>query len=141
MGERPLHASHHCRHYEYVRAEKDWGPKCAAGIDLQCAGANVAPCMPEPASTAPVCAWREEHTDAERAAWKAWVDERAGRMIVILAQIPGSSRDKKNKPFWGQSGEFKCLACEGGTVRWSRARVNGHVRAACTTLNCFGVIE
>ncbi|QOZ25340.1 hypothetical protein XH93_18365 [Bradyrhizobium sp. CCBAU 51753] len=87
------------------------------------------------------CDKREEHTDEERAVWEAWRKERMARMLVVLAQIPGSSRDKKNKPEWGKSGEFDCPACKEGKVRWSRASVNGHVRAACTTPDCFGVME
>jgi hypothetical protein len=87
------------------------------------------------------CDLREEHTDEERAAWEAWRDERAARMIVVLAEIPGSSRDKKNKPFWGQSGEFACPACKQGKVVWARSRSNGYVRGRCTTPDCFGVIE
>lgn len=130
MTDRPPHATHHCRHYSYRRATDDWGAKCAQ-------------CMPrsEPGPYVEPCAWREEWTDDERAAWKAWSDERAVRMLTIIAQIPGSSRDKKTKPFWGKSGEFPCPACKTGTVRWARASVNGHMRAACTTPDCFGVIE
>lgn len=147
MTDRPPHASHHCHHYEYVRAAKDYGPKCAVGIDLQ-NGVSVAACMPDaPVSVAASaqCAWREEHTDEERAAWKAWQAERQFRMFLVLAEIPGSSRDKKNKPFWGQRGEFECPACKAddksGTVRWARAPSNGHVRAACTTPDCCEFME
>lgn len=142
---RPPHASQHCRHYSYSGSilSDGGGPKCARGVDLsgRAAGGQVAvACMP--ASRAAVaCELREEHTDEERATWKAWRDERAARMILVLAEIPGSSRDKKNRPEWGKSGEFPCPACEWGTVRWARARSNGHVHAACTTPGCFGIIE
>ncbi len=133
---RPLPASNHCRHYDYVMGE---GPRCGRGVDLSAPGA-ARPCMPD-SNVAVACNLREEHTEAERAAWTAWCNERAGRMILILADIPGSSRDEKNRPEWGKSGEFPCPACEGGKVRWARARSNGHVHAACTTPNCFGIIE
>jgi hypothetical protein len=131
---RPLPASHHCRHYSY-----DDGPQCARGVDLSGPGA-AAPCMPD-SKVAVACNLREEHTDEERAAWEEWRNERAARMIKVLALIPGSSRDRKNKPFWGQRGEFACPACPDGKVRWVRAPSNGHVHAACTTEGCFGVIE
>lgn len=63
------------------------------------------------------------------------------RSIVIIEQIPGNSSDRKNKPSWGQSGEFDCPACRVGKVRWARARVNGHLHAACSTQGCFGMIQ
>jgi hypothetical protein len=131
---RPKPAGHHCRHYEY-----NDGPQCARGIDLSGFGAAQV-CMPD-SKVAVCCEMREEHTAEERTAWEAWRNERAGRMILILAQIPGSSRDRKNKPEWGKSGEFACPACEGGKVRWARARSNGHVHAGCSTPDCFGIIE
>ncbi len=132
---RPLAASKHCRHYDY-----DDGPKCACDLDMSSPQSHL-PCMPEWQQTGKTCDWREEFTDEERAAWQAWRDERAARMIVVMAQLPGSSRDTKNKPEWGKSGEFDCTACGTGKVRWSRARSNGHVHAACTTPGCFGIIE
>lgn len=134
---RPNPAGHHCRHYSYEPAGA--GPTCARGVDLS-APAACQPCMPD-SKAGVACELREEHTEEERAAWKAWRDERAVRMINILAQIPGSSRDKKNRPEWGKSGNFPCPACDGGTVRWVRARSNGHVHAACSTDGCFGIIE
>jgi hypothetical protein len=138
--ERPLHASQHCRHYSYVRGP-DYGPRCACGIDLKAEGANVAPCMPMPAVTAPVCAWREEFAAEEHAAWEEWSSARTVRMIVIMEKIPGNSTDRKNRPEWGKSGEFECPACPIGKVMWSRARSNGHVHAYCTTPGCFSVMQ
>lgn len=134
---RPPHASHHCRHYSYDAAGA--GPTCAQGIDLSAPAATM-PCMPD-SKAAVACDLREEHTEEEHAVWKAWRDERLKRMIQVMAKIPGSSRDRKNKPEWGNSGEFPCPACEVGTVRWGRARSNGHLHAGCSTPNCFGIIE
>lgn len=139
MSDRPLRATHHCRHYEYVRAAVDWGPKCASGIDLRSENVGALPCLPN--HQGEPCAWREEYTDAERAVWEKWREERHLRMIACMALIPGNSRDKKNKPFWGQSGRFQCPACKSGMVRWVRARINGHVHAACSTPECFEVME
>lgn len=142
---RPTHANNHCRHYSYrntgltgFQSGDHGGPRCAVGIDLSDPGAALK-CMPKP--TGDGCDWREEFTDDERAAWKLWREEGIARMIVIMAQMPGSSRDKKNRPEWGKSGSFPCPACAIGMVRWTRARVNGHVMAACSTPDCFEVIE
>ncbi len=134
---RPTPAGQHCRHYDYD--VHGIGPKCARGVDLTAPGASKV-CMPD-AKEAVACELREEHTEEERAIWKAWRDERAARTIVILAQIPGSSRDRKNRPEWGKQGQFDCPCCDGGVVRWARAPTNGHVHAGCSTPGCFGIIE
>lgn len=140
---RPLHANEHCRHYEYratgfegYRRGDPGGPECGVGVELD--GRPVLKCMPnwkgEP------CRFREEFTDAERAEWRAWVASRIERAAEIMAQIPGSSRDRQRK-HWGEQGTFPCPACQTGTVKWLRARNNGHLWAACTTPDCFSVRE
>jgi hypothetical protein len=143
--ERPLPASQHCRHYSYVRGE-NYGPRCACGVDLSRAGDEslpdspvLKPCLPDPPASG--CAWREEYTAEEHAAWAEWCEERTVRMLLAMAKIPGNSNDRKNRPEWGNSGEFECPACLTGKVMWSRARVNGHVRAYCTTPGCFSVMQ
>lgn len=101
-------------------------------------------CMPpgvQEGKTFEPCAWREEFTEPERTAWEGFRNDRAARMIAIMPLIPGSSRDRKNKPFWGKTGRFQCPACGDGTVRWVRARINGYLAAACSTPDCFEVIE
>lgn len=147
----PLRATHHCRHYNYrnmglagLRSGDPGGPQCALGINLSAPAASKA-CMP--AGTFPVqdgdtaCASRADYTDAERAEWKAWTDALLERMRLIMPAIPGSSADRKKRAHWGETGEFTCPACGTCTVRWARASSNGHVRAACTTPHCFGVME
>lgn len=135
--DRPRAATHHCRHYSYEPGLAG-GPRCKAGVDLTAPG-STAPCMPDVDMSA--CLFRFEYTDDERATWEAWRNERAARTIAIMALIPGSSRDKKNRPEWGKSGSFPCPACETGTVQWARARSNGHLHAGCSTKFCFGVME
>jgi hypothetical protein len=138
---KPLRATQHCRHYSYSGSilTDGGGPKCARGMNLSAPG-SASTCMPDTANVTP-CPSREEYTENERAGWTDWMAERACRSVLILAEIPGSSRDKKNRPGWGQSGAFPCPACDWGEVRWQRARLNGHLRAVCTTKDCFGVIE
>jgi hypothetical protein len=133
---RPPPAGEHCRHYEYDRSK---GPTCARGVDLSNPG-SANRCMPSP-KVALACQLREEHTPEERAAWQAWRAERQERMFKIIALIPGSSMDKKNRPEWGKGGIFDCPACDGGKVRWARSSFNGHMAAGCTTPMCFQVQE
>lgn len=132
----PLRATSHCRHYSYNRDPgRDPGPTCALGVDLTGPGASRS-CWPVDTSTGAGvgCDRREEYTDDERAAWQVYADARVARMRLIVPLIPGKKDGR------GKSGSFACPAC-GGTVRWSRAASNGHVWAACSTPNCFSIIE
>lgn len=70
----PLQATLYCRHYGK-------GPTCARGVDLA-ARRDTRPCQPPnkglglfPATPGPLghCPWRQDFTDAERAAWTAHV--------------------------------------------------------------------
>jgi hypothetical protein len=141
--DRPLRASFHCRHYSY-EGGLSGGPRCARGIDLS-APAATRPCMPgDRPGQKPVgdqCSSREEYTDGEREAWMVYRERRMEAQAKIMVLIPGSSRDKKKREHWGKSGAFGCPACEWGVVYWARANVNGHLRAVCSTPNCFSVIE
>ena len=127
----PLRSTEHCRHYEY-----DHGPKCARGIVLD---GSVVKCLPGRA-VREMCDKREEYTAEERKEWRAWAAARMMRVLALVAEVPGSSRDKKNRSGWGDSGTFSCPTC-GGVVRWSRSRVNGHAQAACATEHCSSFME
>lgn len=141
---KPVHAGEHCRHYSYIHASfadrsqgAQCGPQCARGLDLS--GGTIR-CMPiQPVSER--CPEREGYTDEERAEWRAWVDASIARATLIMAQMPGSSTSRKSRSEWGKSGSFNCPGCNAGTVRWSRAPNNGHLRAACSTPHCFAVIQ
>lgn len=131
FGRPPVRATEHCRHYEY-----DDRPRCARGIVLD---GPVVKCLPGRAARE-MCEKREEYTAAERKEWRAWAAVRMMRVLALVAEVPGSSRDKKNRPGWGESGTFSCPTC-GGVVRWSRSRVNGHAQAACATEHCSSFME
>jgi hypothetical protein len=149
---KPLHASKHCRHYSYVRTtnQEKQGPRCACGIDLREKPGQSLMCMPPGVIDTALlsqgraidepCDWREEFTDDERLAWSAYAAESLARMTVIMPLIPGSA-DKRDRKFWGQTGSFPCPCCDGGTVRWLRARSNGHVHARCSSPDCFAVMQ
>ena len=126
---RPPKASKHCRHYSYSLRDigTGRGPRCAAGIDVSAPGATCA-CMPDPTAK---CPSRAEHTDEVRAAWKARTDHSLERMRVVMPAIPKT----------GGVGSFPCPACGTGNVHWSRAARNGHVHAACSTPDCFAVMQ
>ena len=123
---KPEVARHHCRHYSYGRGLQGH-PQCAVGVDNTGPGA-ARPCMPDPQAH---CPSREEWTAEERTAWEAWMVEHHTRLVVVMSAIP---RD-------GFDGSLPCPGCGVGTVRWSRARSNRHLHAACTTPHCFQVMQ
>ena len=131
----PGPARQHCRHYGYAPGLVDGGPTCAVGVNNRQPGGS-APCMPDGTG----CPSRSDWTEEERAAWKAYGDERLGRMAVIMPTIPGSA-DRKHREEWGKDGVIDCPACGVGKVSWSRARSNGHLWARCSTPDCFSVIQ
>lgn len=129
---KPIHASKHCRHYSYERgniyAGDFGGPACAVGVDMSQPG-SFGRCMPNPSSP---CAKREEYTDAEREAWKAYRDEGLAKLAVAVAAIPAPIP-------CGTTGNCKCPNCP-GDLHWSRAS-NGHVWLECTTEDCVGPVH
>ena len=126
--ERPLRATHHCRHYSYAPGLSG-GPRCAAGVDMSVPG-STRPCMPDANVQ---CAERVEYTEAERAAWEAFKAEGMVRLAKAVEAIP--------EPIsCGGSGSCKCPLCEGGDLQWSRAS-NGHVWLTCSDRDCIGPVH
>ncbi len=130
--------SGHCRHYGHTlpNAEGLGNPTCAAGVDN--AEAHFwRRCMPKTSDLyAGSCSHRAEYTpeevEAERLERVASMERLAKGMAAIPPPGPNKGR--------GTSGEVPCHVC-GGTIRWARARSNGHLHAYCTTPNCFSVME
>lgn len=132
MMDRPLRATHHCRHYSYARG-KDWvlgegsGPRCAVGCDLSDPMASNA-CMPDATmrDRVPPCPRRADYTDDERAAWKAWCRAGMDRLAQVIAALPHPIPVRA-------SGSITCPCC-GGTV--SYARWVGGAMVQCSTPDC-----
>lgn len=133
MGDRPLRATRHCRHYSYDKGAflSGCGARCAKGVDLSEPG-SIGRCMPDPTtrkSYSGPCPQREDYTGDERAEWTAWIDGRMARIPVAVAALgdPMPLRSERT---------VDCPFCAG---RLSASRAgNGHVWLACATPDCFG---
>lgn len=124
----PPIARHHCRHYHYVLpiTRPDSGPNCDVGIDLSAPSAALC-CMPHKDGQ-PTCASREEWTDAERAAWKEWVEAGKKRLIAAIGAVP--------HPIPLNTGGYvKCPNC-GGQLSYARWHRGGEL--GCSTGGCCG---
>lgn len=124
-----------CRHYG--RSKDGQGlfsdMVCDIGVDFMKEFGRAHPCLPLAEGETSPCSKREDWTDEEKAAWKAWSAEHMARMILVAAAFP------ERKP--GQSGQFECPACGVGRVSWATARCNGHLHARCSTPTCFSIIQ
>ncbi len=141
---KPRRATEHCRYYSYQMHNLSGGmpgPTCMQGIVLDSPGAALM-CMPNPEKLLErACPSRENYTDEEKAAWVIWKKEAFTRMCLVMVEIPSSENKKEDQKYWGKTGSFICPGCNGGAVRWTRAPNNGHIWAACSTPNCFSVIQ
>lgn len=135
---KPPIAREHCRHYSYVMPgfprstkvrQSHEGPQCAAGCDMSAPGAAL-PCMPPDSQRGATCDKREDWSNDERAAWEAWSTHHTVRMCVVLEAVPDDD-----------AGQFPRPACGSGTVSYARARLNRHLHAACSTPQCFAVMQ
>lgn len=71
-------------------------------------------------------------TKEERDALRANMAQRLEQMGVAREAILATKRG---------SGEIDCPICKAGKLRFSVARVNGHVHAHCTTRLCMSWME
>lgn len=128
-------AADYCRHFSFRNSYAVRGPVCAAGIDLAVPGA-MKPCTAEPEGT---CPKREAYTLEEREAILASEVRSINfrRALQAVSDASGKANDRKT---WGTSGEIPCPNCR-GAIAWSRARLNGHIHARCSTRGCFAVIQ
>lgn len=121
--ERPRKAGHHCRHYGYETAGPGKsGPRCAIGI-LGSEPRAHGCCMPQPRTC---CDFREEYTDEERAAWRAWTEESLVRMGKAVAALPPAIPLRSD-------GAVDCPSCGG---RLYYARWEGGALLRCSTPLC-----
>jgi len=122
--QKPVRATHHCRHYSYnlAPAEGPPGPVCAINAcDMSAPGAS-APCMPGAAG----CPARADYTEEERAAWQAWTHEYFARLTRAISALPAPIPLRS-------SGKVGCPNCGGelGYTRWA-----GGAWVNCSTADC-----
>lgn len=131
-----------CKHFNGIQNDE-----CRAGVAMRSVRDESAkpyrwPCVPSLSGgeCATTCAKREFPTaaevDAEEARFRrAMADTLMARKAIVDKIGPY----KKGHP--GESGEMPCPVCGAGTLRYTRAALNGHVWGACTTDNCVRWME
>lgn len=124
--ERPLRATHHCRHYSYELGLQGRGPLCAQGIDLSGQSGASLLCGSTVAENHRPCPKREEYTDAEREAWRTHLDASRVRLGNAVQALP------KPIPLRTQ-GHVDCPNCDGQLhyARWHRG-----AEIKCTSPSC-----
>ena len=123
-----------CKHFSGVQNDR-----CGAGIAYADFPPGALPCLPRFRDRAPpvtTCEKREYPTPEEIAA-------DAAETIAVLGRVDiayGAIRAKHGKAV-GLADTMPCPNLCGGTLRYSIARSNGHVHAACSTAGCCAWME
>lgn len=137
----------HCKHYNGRDLfNGSAGGKCRAGVDpiySFCGGersgwVKKVPCL-RTNETEAVCPAAEYPTQEE--AQKRAVEMKAAmdRAIAVIAKVrPAIVAEHKATGAW--SGKLDCPQCS-KPLRWSVARVNGHIHARCETEECVAWME
>lgn len=134
----------HCKHYTGTA----YGKECEVGVKYdQFMGTPFDgwPCFgkrgqPHPqGEKCPQCRMpTEEELQEEDRLDAVRFEKMSKARAAIVAHLGGPW--KKGTP--GSSGTIDCPACGGkGTLKFSRAGYNGHVHAACITLDCVQWME
>lgn len=123
MINRPIRATHHCRHYSYQD-----GPCCAQGHPFM-VGEAMRRCMPLKDGNQSTCQMREDYTDVERAEWQAHIKQKMLRLEEAISALPRPITLRT-------SGTVSCPNC-GGALNYSRW-VGGASVVCSTTPHCVG---
>lgn len=127
--------SSRCVHFTGVQNDV-----CAAGVRyddvrndaIQTRFSDRLPCL----SSAVPCPSRRlpttEEIEAEERALTAMMEAVETARACIIAVSQGKR---------GASGSTECPVCDGGTLRYSIAKMNDHIHAACTTPACVKWME
>jgi len=135
----------HCKHWDY-HAISFKEKKCKAGINpvLSYCDNNLfgwikrTPCLKtnEGALHCPQAIFpTREEVDAQNAALEARMDDFLKWMPTARGKILEVARETNSS-----AGTIECPKC-GKTMRWSRARSNGHVHAHCEAEECLSWME
>lgn len=132
-----------CNHY---RAASE-NTTCNAGVEystVMSAGHNRCPCFPKegvPPKNAVLCDKAEYPTPEEIAEWNDYIAARFAKTVTARVAIEDHLGGPWKSGTPRCSGEIPCPCCDGGKLRFSRAGINGHIHAGCTTANCVQWME
>lgn len=141
----PKRSTRWCKHHE--PGDKPLEHKCTAGVDIaqlvppgQFGGAYMLPCHDNHHDTIQKakCPKRLLPSDEEQAeidAERERFAEECKRRLLLTLPLVAEVKDR------GGVGESPCPVCESGTVAWSVADYNRHVRMRCSTDDCVNFME
>lgn len=125
-----------CKHFTGVQNDT-----CSAGVAYDSVrrpapGRLGLPCFRDEAGGAAPCDRRAFPTPEEAEAAEQESERAIRRMAVARAAIVKETKGRR-----GVSGAIACPCCEGGTLSYSVASINGHIWAVCTTNGCASWME
>jgi hypothetical protein len=131
-----------CIHYRAMSEHKT----CEAGVDYESLKGlpfDKRPCFKDKPGDPirPGCDKVEYPTPEQQAEYEAAIKKRMEGFVIARKAIVDHLGGPWKRGTKGASGEIDCPVCKTGKLRFSRAGVNGHIHAGCTTKDCVGWME
>lgn len=126
----------------YADVERRHSPIRYGGTDGATYSSTLSlPCIKRYNHAGAECEKIEFPTPEEVAAKIAGQDGAFRRMIAARSAIVEKLGPYKKRQSPNAAGTIPCPNCEGGTLHYSRAALNGHIHARCTTEGCAAWME
>lgn len=133
-----------CNHYRAMSEHKT----CSAGVAYETFQGtefqpfDKRPCFSDDGQPRLGCDLVQMPTPEEIAAGDAWVKTRWENISKARAAIVADCGGPWKKGVAGAQGQIDCPVCNGvKSLRYTRAGYNGHVHAACGTVDCVSWVE
>lgn len=117
---------------------------CKAGVEYDSVGVRGCgvPCLRRVGKGAELdCDKRQWPTEQEVQDAVGSSRMASARMLAGLAAVSEDAKRRGLGKGHGGRGDVACPVCEGGTIHYSVAGVNGHRHARCTTADCVCFME
>lgn len=127
-----------CKHYRAMSENET----CLAGVEYKLfkgTGSTSCPCW-EKQPHEP-CAKAEYRTPQEIAEAEAEMSLRFQKIVIAREAIVNHLGGPWKRGTGGSVGKIPCPVCRAGELKFSRAALNGHIHAGCTTKGCVNWME
>lgn len=121
-----------CKHFNGLLNDKCSKGVCYELEDLPCFADSQNPCA---------CEHRQMPTQDEAQADVDQMERRFENRMKARAEITTYIDNHALNKNSDLTGKMPCPVCDGGTLAWSRASLNGHVWGSCSTDGCVAWME
>lgn len=129
-----------CKHYRAMHGNAT----CEAGVaydSLKPINHDLCPCFGPQSAEPPLCQLAVYPTAEEIEAEDKHFAELFQRTVTARCAIVEHLGGPWKKGMKSAGGAIECPVCKTGQLKFSRAGINGHIHAACTTNTCVMWME